>query len=135
MTSNFKSMAKDAGWKIILGSRLFMFAATIIAMMVMFGYARAYYQDYLVTQEIRNLQDQAKNLQAKKMELLEVLKYVKSDSFAEEKARTELNMVKPGEQVLVVPKAEVKGNRQENNSMIGLSNISNYKKWWQYFTN
>ncbi len=128
-------MAKDAGWKIILGSRLFMFAATIIAMMVMFGYARAYYQDYLVTQEIRNLQDQAKNLQAKKMELLEVLKYVKSDSFAEEKARTELNMVKPGEQVLVVPKAEVKGNRQENNSMIGLSNISNYKKWWQYFTN
>lgn len=127
--------SKENGWKIILGSRLFMFVATIIAMMVMFGYARAYYQDYLVAQEIQNLQDQAKSLQAKKMELLEVLKYVKSDSFAEEKARTELNMVKPGEQVLVVPKSEVKGNRQENNSMIGLSNISNYKKWWKYFSN
>lgn len=127
--------SKDNNWKIILGSRLFMFVATIIAMMVMFGYARAYYQDYLVTQEIQQLQNQAKSLQAKKMELLEVLKYVKSDSFAEEKARTELNMVKPGEQVLVVPKSEVKGNRQENNSMIGLSNISNYKKWWKYFTN
>ena len=127
--------SKENGWKIILGSRLFMFVATIIAMMVMFGYARAYYQDYLVAQEIQNLQDQAKSLQAKKMELLEVLKYVKSDSFAEEKARTELNMAKPGEQVLVVPKSEVKGNRQENNSMIGLSNISNYKKWWKYFSN
>ena len=67
------------------------------------------------------------------MELLEVLKYVKSDSFAEEKARTELNMVKPGEQVLVVPKSEVKGNRQENNSMIGLSNISNYKNGGNIF--
>ncbi len=112
-----------------------MLVATIIAVMVVFGYARAYYQDYLVMQEIQQLQDQAKNLQAKKMELLEVLKYVKSDSFAEEKARTELNMVKPGEQVLVVPQAATADNRQENNSMIGLNNISNYKKWWQYFVN
>ena len=57
--------SKENGWKIILGSRLFMFVETIIAMMVMFGYARAYYQDYLVAQEIQNLQDQAKSLQAK----------------------------------------------------------------------
>jgi len=101
----------------------------------MFGYSRAYYQDYLVKQEIQSLQEQAKKLAAKKMELLEVLKYVKSDGFAEEKARTELNMVKPGEQVLVAPKAVVVENRQENNSVVGWTNISNYKKWWQYFFN
>lgn len=128
------SLAKDSGWKIFFGSRLFMFMATIVALMVIFGYAHAYYQDYLVMQEIRQLQDQAKKLAAKKMELLEVLKYVKSDSFAEEKARTELNMVKPGEQVLVVPKAAA-DNRQENSAVIGWNNISNYKKWWQYFFN
>lgn len=126
---------QTSNWKIFFSSRLFMLVATIIALMVVFGYARAYYQDYLVAQEIRQLQDQAKSLQAKKMELLEVLKYVKSDSFAEEKARTELNMVKPGEQVLVVPHTAAADNRQENNGMIGLSNISNYKKWWQYFAN
>ncbi|MEK7131643.1 MAG: septum formation initiator family protein, partial [Patescibacteria group bacterium] len=124
------SSAKDAGWKIILGSKLFTLVASIIAIMVMFGYARAYYQDYLVTQEIQHLQDQTKKLQVKKMELLEVLKYVKSDSFAEEKARTELNMVKPGEAVVVVPTAEITDNRQENNAVVGFSNISNYKKWW-----
>ncbi len=126
---------KDSGWKIFFSSRLFMLVATIIAIMVVFGYGRAYYQDYLVGQEIQQLQDQAKSLQAKKMELLEVLKYVKSDSFAEEKARTELNMVKPGEQVLVVPHTEVADNRQENSAMVGWNNISNYKKWWQYFVN
>ncbi len=128
-------MSKESGWKNFLSSKLFMLVATIVAIMVVFGYARAYYQDYLVKQQISQLQDQAKSLEAKKMELLEVLKYVKSDSFAEEKARTELNMVKPGEQVLVVPKAEVADNRQEKNSMVGFSNISNYKKWWQYFVN
>ena len=127
--------AKDSGWKIFFGSRLFMFVATIIALIVIFGYARAYYQDYLVMQEIQQLQDQAKKLEAKKMELLEVLKYVKSDSFAEEKARTELNMVKPGEQVLVAPKAVAADNRQEDSAVVGWSNISNYKKWWQYFFN
>lgn len=127
--------AKDSGWKIFFGSRLFILVASIIAIMVVFGYGRAYYQDYLVTQEIQHLQDQAKKLEAKKMELLEVLKYVKSDSFAEEKARTELNMVKPGEQVLVVPKSAIEDNRQENNDMLGWSNISNYKKWWQHFVN
>src|SRR3989338_5634201 len=116
--------AKESGWKNFFGSRLFLLVATIIAIMVMFGYGRAYYQDYLVTQEIDHLQDQAKSLEAKKMELLEVLKYVKSDSFAEEKARTELNMVKPGEQVLVVPKVAATDNRQEKNNMVGLSNIS-----------
>ena len=129
------SSAKDGGWKIFFSSRLFMLVAAIVAIMVIFGYVRTYYQDYLVTQEIQQLQDQAKKLAAKKMELLEVLKYVKSDSFAEEKARTELNMVKPGEQVLVVPKAVAIENRQENNRMVGWSNISNYKKWWQYFVN
>ncbi|TSC83879.1 MAG: septum formation initiator [Parcubacteria group bacterium Gr01-1014_13] len=127
--------AKESGWKNFFGSRLFLLVATIIAIMVIFGYGRAYYQDYLVTQEIESLQDQAKSLEAKKMELLEVLKYVKSDSFAEEKARTELNMVKPGEQVLVVPKTAEKDNRQENSTVVGFSSISNYKKWWQYFFN
>ena len=127
--------ANNSSWKIFFSSRLFMLAASIIAIMAVFGYARAYYQDYLVAQEIQHLQDQAKSLQAKKMELLEVLKYVKSDSFAEEKARTELNMVKPGEQVLVVPKVAATDNRQENNGMVGWNNISNYKKWWYYFIN
>ena len=127
--------AKDSGWKIFFGSRLFMLVATIIAIMVVFGYGRVYYQDYLVTREIQYLQDQAKKLQAKKLELLEALKYVKSDSFAEEKARTELNMIKPGEQVLVAPKAAAIDDRQENSSMIRWTGISNYKKWWQYFFN
>ena len=112
-----------------------MLVASVIAIMVVFSYGRAYYQDYLVTQEIQHLQEQTKKLEAKKMELLEVLKYVKSDSFVEEKARTELNMVKPGEQVLVVPKTEVTDNRQENSGMVGWTNISNYKKWWRYFIN
>lgn len=107
----------------------------VAAVMIVFEYARAYYQDYLVRQEIEYLQDQTKRLEAKKMELLDVLKYVKSDSFAEEKARTELNMVKPGEQVVVVPQVATAAGRQEQTAVVKWDNISNYKKWFRYFFN
>lgn len=127
--------AQENSWKVFFGSKLFILVAFVIAAMVVFAYGRAYYQDYLVRQEIAQLQDQAKKLEAKKMELLEVLKYVKSDSFTEEKARTELNMAKPGEQVVVVAKSDVQSNRQENSDVVILEGISNYKKWWQYFVN
>jgi cell division protein FtsB len=128
-------MSKESGRKSFFRSNLFVAAATTVAVMAMFGYGRAYYQNYLVAQEIRYLQDQAEKLEAKKIELLDVLKYVKSDSFAEEKARMELNMAKPGERVLVVPRTEVAVNRQENGVVVGLNNVSNYKKWRQLFLN
>lgn len=128
-------VASENGWKKFFGSRWFVVVATVAAFMVVGGFARAYYQDYLVMQDIERLREQAKSLAARKIELLEVLKYVKSDSFVEEKARSELNMAKPGENVLVVPKAAENDNGQEKNDVVGLSNVSNYKKWWHYFFN
>lgn len=129
------SSQKINSWKNFFSSKIFILIVAIIAGMVVFEYARAYYQDYLVRQEIAYLEDQTKKLEAKKMELLDVLKYVKSDSFAEEKARTELNMVKPGEQVLVVSQLASENGRQEKNTVVKWDNIPNYKKWLKYFFN
>ncbi len=129
------SSQKINSWKNFFSSKIFILIVAIVAGMVVFEYARAYYQDYLVRQEIAYLEDQTKKLEAKKMELLDVLKYVKSDSFAEEKARTELNMVKPGEQVLVVSQLASENGRQEKNPVVKWDNIPNYKKWLKYFFN
>lgn len=126
--------AKGNGWKNFFSSQIFVIIIAIVAVMVVFEYARAYYQDYLVRQEIAYLEDQAKKMESKKVELLEVLKYVKSDNFVEEKARTELNLVKPGEQVMVVPQVNTEPNRQENEAVVRLKNIPNYKKWLNYFS-
>ena len=126
---------KTTGWKQFFGSKMFVLISAIVMVMVVFAYGRAYYQDYLVRQEIEYLQDQTQKLEARKMELLDVLKYVKSDSFAEEKARTELNMAKPGEKVVVVPQVAVQSNRQESAAVVKWDNVSNYKKWFRYFVN
>lgn len=129
-------VSKESRWKKFFGSRLFLFVAAVIVFMVIFGYVRAYYQDYQVRQEITRLEEQARNLEAKKLELLEVLKYVKSDSFVEEKARIELNMLKQGERVMVVASSTAPNeHRQEKNNMLEWTNLSNYAKWWRFFVN
>ncbi len=126
--------AKGNGWKNFFSSQIFVVIVAIVAVMVIFEYARAYYQDYQVRQEIAYLEDQAKKMESKKVELLEVLKYVKSDNFVEEKARTELNLIKPGEQVMVVPQVNKATDRQENEAVVRLKNIPNYQKWLNYFS-
>lgn len=126
--------SQESGWKKFFASRIFLFIAAVMSVMVIFAYGRAYYQDFQVRQEISQLQADASNLESKKIQLLEVLKYVKSSDFVEAKARSELNMVKPGEQVAVIPsQASSNDNRQSGINMVSLSDIPNYVKWWNYF--
>ena len=127
---------KQSFLKRFFGSRLFLLIALVCVFLVAFGYARAYYQDYKIRQEINALRDEVGRLEHKKLESMEILKYVTSDAFVEEKARTELNLKKPGENVMVVtnPEAEksppIAGEGQGEVSRL----LSNPVKWWYYFT-
>ncbi|MBI5222780.1 MAG: septum formation initiator family protein [Candidatus Magasanikbacteria bacterium] len=113
-----------------------MVIALVCVFLVAFGYARAYYQDYKIRQEIKALQDEVGLLEHKKLESMEILKYVTSDAFVEEKARTELNLKKPGESVLVVTNPEVETSPPMERDGEGevSSLLSNPVKWWYYFT-
>ena len=121
------------GLRRFFGSRLFLLVGFVAAVLFAVGFARAYYQDYRVREEIRYLQSEVKNLEKKKLESLEILKYVTSLSFVEEKARTELNMKKPGEQVLIITNLENSENRGAANQK-EVTPLSNPLKWWYYFT-
>ena len=82
--------------KIITGktflSPWFLVGAVLVIFGLLFSFGRSFYQDYQMRAEISRLQNEARNLSAKKLESLEILKYVQSRQFAEEKARTELNL-------------------------------------------
>lgn len=129
MQKNEKSFFKR-----FFGSRWFLVTAFVVAVLVAFGYARAYYQDYKIRQEINSLQEQVKKLEHKKLESMEILKYVISDAFVEEKARTELNLKKPGENVLVL-KNQDGDEKIEENSPVEKTLLNNPIKWWYYFLN
>lgn len=124
---------KQSFLKRFFGSRLFLLIALVCVILVAIGYIRAYYQDYKIRQEINALQDEVKRLEYKKLESMEILKYVTSDAFVEEKARTELNLKKPGEGVIVVTNPEI-DSVQKPDLGVDTTHLSNPVKWWYYFT-
>lgn len=98
---------------------------------------RSYFQDYQVRQEVARLQKEASDLESKKFATMEILKYVESDDFVEDKARTDFNLQKAGEQVAIIKKAGIIGQNdsgQVDNKVVELERISNPLKWWNFFT-
>lgn len=116
-----------------LTSKFFLGMLVVVVLFVSFGYLRAYYQDYKIKEEISALEAEMDRLKTKKLESVDILNYVSSRDYVEEKARTELNMKKPGERVLVIERDEnqYKDNKdeEENNVLV----ISNPQKWFNYF--
>ena len=121
-------------WKNFFFSPWFLVGAVLVIFGLLFSFGRSFYQDYQMRAEISRLQDEARNLSAKKLESLEILKYVQSRQFAEEKARTELNLVKPGERVAIIKSTgQLKRSGQIDEKMVEWNNVSNPIKWWRYF--
>lgn len=128
---------QNNNFKYFFYSKFFLIIIVVAIIFISFASLRLYYQDYKIRQDIDDLKYQAATLETKKIEILNILEYVKSDDFIEEKARTELNLIKPGEKVVIIKDLESQKNeiRQRNETMIKLNNISNLVKWWKFFTN
>lgn len=123
-------------WKTFFASRWFLGGLFVLTVFAAVAYIRAYYQQYQIQMEIKQLQEEARALEAKKVETLEALTYLKSLDFIKEKARKELNMAEPGEQVAVISNtAEIAGSGQDGKNMIKQTEVVNPVKWWRYFLN
>lgn len=120
-------------WRQFFASRWITGVALLIVMVLLFAFVRAYIQRYTIEQEITRLREEAKRLESKKIETIDLLNYVKSPAFVEEKARTELNMIKDGEQVAIVKQSGEKGSRQAKDVLLESMQRSNPRKWWDYF--
>lgn len=115
-------------------SRWFLLTALVLCCLIGFAFFRSYYRQYEVNKEISRLQEEVRKLQTKKIESLELLQYVQTDRFVEEKARSEFNMLKPGEKVAIIaPIGDQKTSRQEKGAVVQWDNLKNPIKWLKYF--
>ncbi len=80
-----------------------------------------------VDERIAGLRQQVGSLEQEQVHLDELLKYFDSDAYAEEKARLEFGLAKPGEAVVVVPESRVEPSSRPRSSS------SNVVRWWRYF--
>lgn len=113
-------------------SRMFIVALILLVVFIGAGVVRAYLQQYALQREISSLQDEIASLEQKKLESIELLSYVMSPVFAEERARVELNMKKPGERVAVI---EIPGTARapEASQQAAGQSTANPIQWWYYF--
>ncbi len=126
--------AKNNKWGNVFYSRWFLLVLFGLVMLLTFSYLRAYYQEYRVRSEIDILRDEVQNLEVKKLETVEIFKRVQSKAFIEEKARTELNLLKPGEKMAVIPSGSLKTNiGQAESDLIKWTNVKNPIKWFKFF--
>ncbi len=125
---------QESPFRRFFGSRLFLLLSLALIALVAMSYARAYYQDYTIRKEITALQEEVQQLQRKRLESMEILAYVTDDAFVEEKARTDLNMKKPGENMLILEHVGVPVEAEETIGAESRQPIANPVKWWYYFT-
>lgn len=119
--------------KKIFNSKYYLPIGFVALLFVGFAFARAYYQNYQVRQTIHALQEKTSSMESRNFDLEKYLKYAKSDDFVEEKARTELNMVKDGENVIQINGSEKDFARQNTSEVVKSDTTSNPRKWWNYF--
>lgn len=120
-------------WQKFFSSRWVLLVLLAVAILVAVAYGRAYYRDYQVRQEIARLQNEVKKMEAKKIEVSDIYEYVKSSSFIEEKARTEMNLVLPGEKMAIVSSGTTGSFTVSSTAKKYEYDLPNPIKWWRFF--
>lgn len=88
-----------------------------------------------VSQEVQELQAQIEEFEKKNKSLGQLSQYFQTDDFKEREAKERLNLVKEGEKVVIVKKAEIE--KVSNGEKVSKPNVEidrpNYYYWWYYF--
>lgn len=107
----------------------------VLFLFLFVSFLRVFLKDYELRNEIGRLQTDVGKLEKRKIESLEVLKKLQSDSYIEGRAREELQAAKPGEAVLVVPGLSVSSTATKSLTLTQElpTELSNPVKWWYYF--
>lgn len=88
-----------------------------------------------VSQEVQELQVQIDEFEKKNKSLEQLSQYLQTDEFKEREAKEKLNLVKKGEKVVIVKRAEIEkvSNGEEDSRPNVKINRPNYYYWWYYF--
>jgi len=89
-----------------------------------------------INEEISNLQSQINLLEGENQDLNELISYLKTDDFKEKEAKDKLNLIKEGEQMVLVKENlasfEEKRVPQDRATTLIVRRES-YYYWWHYF--
>lgn len=117
----------------IIKSKSFVFLGACFLVFMAVIEIRQFREKSKVRQEIKNLTQQAEQIEQKNKDLTNFIAYLKTEGYKQRAAREQLNLKKEGELVYSIP-LENKNVKYENSKGNNNQNESaNYIKWWKYF--
>ncbi len=116
------------------------FVFVIILLIMIFAMLKKIYysiqKEKKIKQEIETLQKENEKYNRENDNLNKLIKYLRSETFKEKAIKEKLNMVKQGEQVVVIQDAD-KANLNPTDTEKEKARVEiefpNYYLWWQYF--
>jgi len=127
------SKSSNFFYRLVSSQRFLAIVGLVFLLMIIFPLAKTYSQRRLVEKEVADVQKQIADFESQNEQLREMITYLQSDQSLEEQARLNLNLKKPGEQVLVVE--EKKPADSFDSTVETAAAGSNLVKWWKYFFN
>jgi len=123
--------------RILYSQKFLALVGLVLIVLISFPLARSISKRYQIDKEIKDLDKEITDVETKNKDLKQLINYLESDQFVEEKARLNLGLKKQGENVVVIKdtalanSSSTPGGGGEDSSR----NFSNTKKWWNYFFN
>ena len=120
----------------IISSRLAIFAVLLVCIWVCILLVNQTWQQYDLKDNISQTQTKIDQEKKENLDLKNTLASFSSVSFLEKQARYRLNLKKPNEQVVFLPKSDLSPEPENSSSdsiVVELSERPNWQKWLDYF--
>ncbi|MFA6908442.1 MAG: septum formation initiator family protein [Patescibacteria group bacterium] len=121
----------------LLRSKLLLSVELLFLVLIGVALGKELVQKYTIEREINQLKEEYANLEKQKVDLEQLVTYFQTDSFQEEEARTKLGLIKPGENVIILPQQNGEDRAASSSSTtdesVSLSQSSNPQRWWSFF--
>jgi cell division protein FtsB len=120
-------------YRLVSSQRFLAIIGLVFLVLILFPLAKTYSQRRLVENEINDVKKQISDFEKKNKEINDMISYFQSPQYLEAQARLNLNLKKPGEEVVVIDSKEDTGSVVVSAPEDAAQN--NYAKWWRYFFN
>ncbi|KKR08168.1 MAG: hypothetical protein UT55_C0043G0004 [Candidatus Peregrinibacteria bacterium GW2011_GWE2_39_6] len=117
-------------------TRLIVIAGLILVAYMFYNLTVTIYRNYQIDTHIKNFEEKNAQMQAENLQKLDDYKYYTSEAYVEKIAKQNMNLVKPGEEVIVITNDNNQSlSATEVNAEVksrSMANWTNPQKWWEF---
>lgn len=115
-------------------TRIIVIAGFVLVAYMMYNLTVTIYQNYQIDLHIKNFETKNAQLKTENVQKLEDYKYYTSEAYVEKIAKQNLNLVNPGEEVIVITQGDTSSFPElqisQETKTRSMATWSNPQRWW-----